>query len=86
MSHLPCYICIVTLALMLVTQTILNHRTHKELLDRVLESKGMAALPDEHPVADMLNKLKSEAEKPPAKLQQQRVHFTIPGMPEFKSK
>jgi hypothetical protein len=91
--HLPCYICIGTLALLLVIQHLQNNRTSRGLLDRILESKGAAVLPDEHPIVDMISKLTGESKEPLTEMQkrliknsQQRVNFKIPGMPEFKTK
>lgn len=90
MLHLPCYICIGILGLLLVVQTIQNHRITLALHSRILESKGMDGIPEEHPLADMLGKLKVEPQtneqKRLMKTAQERIHFKIPGMPEFKGR
>jgi DNA polymerase III sliding clamp (beta) subunit (PCNA family) len=91
MLHLPCYISSGLLALMLVVREYQHSRITKGLIDKILENRGMTALPESHPVADMLTKLKEEAKEPLTEQQKrlmknadQRVRFRIPGMPEFK--
>lgn len=90
-SHLLCYISSGILGLMLVIQQFQHNRTNRGLLDRILESKGMTALPEEHPVADLITKLKEQGAAPLTEQQKrlmknasQRVSFKIPGMPEFR--
>lgn len=50
----------------------------------------MDGIPEEHPLADMLGKLKVEPQtneqKRLMKTAQERIHFKIPGMPEFKGR
>lgn len=72
------------LGLLLVIREFQNQRMIKSLLDRILENHGMAALPENHPVADLLGKLKettTEAQRGTIKKAQERIHFKIPGMP-----
>ena len=91
MSHLACYISSALLALLLAIQQYQHNRTNRGLLDRILESKGMNPLPDEHPLSDAIGKLKGEPvtdeQKRFIKAAQNRVRFDIPNMgPQFKGK
>lgn len=89
MLHLPCYILSGLLALTLVIRDLQHQRTVKSLLDRILQNHGMAALPENHPVADLLGKIsevKEEAKEPSKKKMVERISFKIPGMPVFKGK
>jgi hypothetical protein len=78
------------LGLLLVIREFQNQRMIKSLLDRILENHGMAALPESHPVADMLNKLKeqpqTEQQRRVIKAAQEGIQFKIPGMPTFRGK
>jgi hypothetical protein len=92
-SLLPWYISSGLLALMLVIREWQHQKTVKGLLDRILESKGMTALPDNSPVGDFLSQLKEKAQEPVTEEQKrllrtakERVHFKIPNMPEMRSK
>jgi len=87
-SHLPCYILSGLLGLMLVIQQFQHNRTNRGLIDRILENRGMAPLPDEHPLVETVKKL---AAKEPLTEQRKkelldRVRFKIPGMPEYRTK
>ena len=87
-SHLPCYISSGILALLLVIQTIQHNRTNRGLIDKILESRGMTPLPDEHQLVETVKKL---AAKEPLTEQRkkellERVRFKIPGMPEYVGK
>jgi hypothetical protein len=86
--HLPCYISSALLGLMLVIQQIQHNRTNRGLIDKILESKGLTPLPDEHPLVETVKKL---ATKEPLTEQRkkellERVRFKIPGMPEYMAK
>lgn len=89
MLHLHCYILSGLLGLMLVIRDLQHQRTIKSLMDRILQNHGMAALPESHPVADLLGKIaevKEEAKEPQKKKMVERIVFKIPGMPVFKGK
>lgn len=82
-------VCALLMA-MLVIREYQHSRIHKGLIDRILESRGMERLPDEHPVADLLGKLKQEAKEPVSAEQKrlmknarERVTFRIPNMPDM---
>ena len=89
MLHLPCYICIVSLALLLAVQQYQHNRTNRGLIDKILESKGLNPLPDEHPLAEAVTKIKNANEPLTEKRKQEmleRVRFNIPNMPILKGK
>jgi hypothetical protein len=73
---------------MLVIREHQHNRTNRGLIDKILESRGMAPLPDEHPLAEAVKSLS----KPEPLTEQrkkemlQRVRFKIPGMPEYREK
>lgn len=76
------------LFVMLVIREYQNNRIHKGLIDKILESRGMTGIPEEHPIADLLGKLKEEAKEPVTAEQKrlmknarERVTFRIPNMP-----
>lgn len=85
MSQVPWYILSATLVLLLVIREYQTSRTIKGLLDRVLQNHGMAALPESHPLTNLLEELKPTPE-PVKKAEQARVMFKVPGMPQFKRK
>lgn len=88
MLHLPCYILSGLLVLMLAIQQYQHNRTNRGLIDRILESRGLAPLPDEHPLVETVKKLSTKeplTEQRKAEMLQ-RVRFKIPGMPEFRAK
>jgi hypothetical protein len=85
---LPWYILSGILVLLLVIREFQHQKTVKGLLDRILESRGLTALPD-GPVADLLNKIgevKEEAKLPEKKILMERTVFKIPNMGQFKGK
>ena len=89
MLHLPCYILSGLLGLMLVIQQFQHNRTNRGLIDKILENRGMAPLPDEHPLVDAVTKLAKKDEPLTEKRKAEmlaRVRFNIPGMPMFKGK
>ena len=87
MLLLPWYILSGILGLLLVIREFQHQKTVKGLIDKILESRGLTALPD-GPVADMLNKIgevKAEAKLPEKKMVERTV-FKIPNMGQFKGK
>jgi len=91
--HLACYISNGILALLLVILSLRHEKLVKELINKILESKGMEGIPEEHPIADILGKLHKEATEPQTpeqkrlmKTAQERIHFTIPNMGPMKMK
>lgn len=86
--HLPCYILSGLLALMLVIREFQHSRINQGLIDKILESRGMAPLPNEHPlaeaVASLVKKDEPLTEKRKAEMLE-RVRFKIPGMPEYRT-
>jgi hypothetical protein len=86
-SHLVCYISSGLLALMLVIQQHQHNRTNRGLIDKILESRGLNPLPDEHPLAEAIGKLKEQPLTEQRKKEMlERVRFKIPGMPEMRPK
>lgn len=88
MLLVPWYILSGILALMLVIREFQHQQTVKGLLDRILESRGLTALPD-GPVADLLTKIgevKEESRAPVKKIPMERTVFKIPNMGQFKGK
>lgn len=91
MLHLACYISNGLLALLLVIQQHQHNKTNRGLIDRILEHQGLSPLPEDHPLAEAIGKLKGETLTPEQKRlikqAQGRVRFDIPnmGMP-FKDK
>jgi hypothetical protein len=88
--HLPCYILSGLLALMLVIREQQHSRIHKGLIDKILESRGMEKLPDEHPLVDAITKLAGDSKEPLTPEQKrlmatakERVRFNIPNMPQM---
>lgn len=89
MLHLPCFILSGLLGLMLVVQQFQHNRTNRGLIDKILESKGMTGLPDEHPLAEAVASLKPKNEPLTEQRKKEmlsRVRFKIPGMPEYRTK
>lgn len=91
MSHLPCYILSGLLALLLVIQQVLHNRIVTALHDRILESKGMEAVPKVDVINKMVDALKEKRtpynqEELTKKVReaQSRIHFKIPNMPGAK--
>ena len=85
MLHLPCYILSGLLALMLVTREYQNNRIHRGLIDKILESRGLNPLPDEHPLVEAVKTLakpeaQTEEQRRLIRTAQQRVKFNIPNM------
>lgn len=90
MWHLPYWICIGVLAVLLLVRESQHHRIQAGLLDRILVSKGVEALPPS-PIEQLLEDFNDKPEIHPKvekKLKDMRnaIHFNIPGMPEFKGK
>ena len=87
-SHLVCYISSGLLALLLAVQQYQHNRTNRGLIDKILESKGLNPLPDEHPLAEAVKKLaKPEPLTEKRKMEMlERVRFKIPGMPQYVEK
>ena len=91
MLHLPCYICVGLLALLLVIQQFQNNRITTALHDRILESKGMEPVPKVETINKMVDAFKEkrtpynqEELTKKVKAAQARVSFRIPNMPEQK--
>lgn len=91
MSHLPCYICVGLLALLLVAQQWQHNRITAALHDRILESKGLEPVPKVETINKMVDAFKEKRtpynqEELTKKVReaQKRVHFNIPNMPDFK--
>ena len=87
-NYLPWLIVCLLLGVLLVIQQIQHNRTNRGLIDRILENRGLAPLPDEHPLVETVKKL---ATKEPLTEQRkkemlERVRFKIPGMPEYMEK
>jgi DNA polymerase III sliding clamp (beta) subunit (PCNA family) len=77
---------------MLVIQQFQHNRTNRGLIDRILENRGMAALPDEHPLVDAVTKIAGSAKEPFTEEQKRamakakgRITFRIPNMPKMGS-
>jgi len=88
-SHLPCYILSGILALLLVVQQFQHSRITATLHDRILESKGMEPVPKVEAINKMVDALmpqRTPYNQPPKKPPTARVHFNIPGMPQFTEK
>jgi hypothetical protein len=87
-SHLACYISSGLLALLLAVQQYQHNRTNRGLIDKILESKGLNPLPDEHPLAEAVKQLaKPEPLTEKRKMEMlERVRFKIPGMPQYVEK
>jgi len=88
-SHIACYISSGLLALLLAVQQYQHNRTNRGLIDKILESKGLNPLPDEHPLAEAVTKIKNANEPLTEKRKQEmleRVRFNIPNMPILKGK
>jgi hypothetical protein len=87
-SHLVCYISSALLALLLVIQQVQHNRTNRGLIDKILESRGLNPLPDEHPLAEAVKSLAKPEPLTEKRKQEmlQRVRFKIPGMPEMREK
>lgn len=87
--HLPYWVSLGLLALMLILREWQNARTQRELLNRLLVKHGIDPIPDEHPLAEVIQQLMPEKREdwppkdPDAKKKQKReavaVNFKIPG-------
>lgn len=86
--HLACYISSGLLALLLAVQQYQHNRTNRGLIDKILESRGLNPLPDEHPLAEAVKQLsKPEPLTEKRKMEMlERVRFKIPGMPQYVEK
>ena len=91
MLHLPCYICVGLLALLLVIQQLQHNRITTALHDRILESKGMEPVPKVETINKMVDAFKEKRtpynqEELTRKIRaaQARTRFNIPNMPEQK--
>lgn len=88
-SHLVCYISSGLLVLLLAIQQYQHNRTNRGLIDKILESKGMTGLPDEHPLANAVAKLAAKdapLTEERKKQMLERVRFNIPNMPILRGK
>jgi hypothetical protein len=89
-SHLVCYISSGLLALLLAVQQYQHNRTNRRLIDKILESRGLTSLPDEHPLVETVKSLAKSTNEPLTEKRKQeilqRVRFKIPGMPEYMEK
>ena len=88
-NYLPWLIVCLLLGALLVIQQMQHNRTNRGLIDRMLENRGMAPLPDEHPLVDAVTKLASSKEPLTEQRKKElleRVRFKIPGMPEYVGK
>jgi len=88
-SHLPCYISSGILALLLVVQQFQHSQITAALHDRILESKGLEPVPKVEAINKMVDAFKEQRtpyNQPPKKPPTSRVHFNIPGMPQFTEK
>lgn len=89
-SHLVCYISSGLLALLLAIQQYQHNRTNRGLIDKILESRGLTSLPDEHPLVETVKSLTKSTNEPLTEKRKaemlQRVRFNIPNMPILKGK
>lgn len=80
----------VILALMLVGQALMYRKDMKQLLNRLLESKGVEGIPEDSPLGNVLGNLGAAAQPPEMRQKikeaQERVRFNIPNMTQFKAK
>jgi hypothetical protein len=94
-SVVPFYIWLGLIAAILFLREWQNQRTIRELLNRLLEKHGIEAIPEDHPLAEVIKTFEGETreEWPPKELgaakKQQRervtVRFPVPGMEILKT-
>ena len=72
---MPFYICIGALTAVLILREIHHNHIQKGLINKLLELKGLDAIPEEHPLAEAVNKFidKQEPQGSP------KVRIPIPG-------
>lgn len=87
MSATPFYICVgllIALSLVqlgiLIAREIHHSRIEAGLIDKILEQHGLNAIPHEHPLAELVQRVERKAEGPDPV----RVDIPIPGMAAFK--
>jgi len=87
-SQVLLFILSVILALMLGIQSQQHRKTVNVLLSRILESQGLEGIPEDSPMAEMLQNFgaKKKSEERAPKKEVERTRFQIPGMPIFKGK
>lgn len=58
--HLPCLLSIAILATLLILRERQRDRTEKYLLDRLLTKEGFEPLPENHPIAEVIESATSD--------------------------
>lgn len=81
MYVLPYYFCIASLTVLLIYRETHHSRIEKGLIDKILEQRGLDAIPVEHPLADAVTQLAKKADDDTAP--PERVRLPIPGMAAF---
>ena len=90
--HLPCYISIAVLTVLLILNEWSHRRTEKVLINRILEQRGIEPIPESHPLAETLSELTRPSAletmqkelarrgKRHIRMPQENISFKIPGI------
>lgn len=73
---MPFYICIGVLTAVLILREIHHNHIQKGLLNKLLELKGLEAIPEDHPLAEAVGKFVERGEQPKGPT---RLRIPIPG-------
>jgi len=73
---MPFYISIGALTVVLILREIHHNHIQKGLINKLLELKGLDAIPEEHPLAEAVNKIMDKSQGPQGS---PKVRIPIPG-------
>lgn len=82
MSAMPFYFSIAALIAVLILREVHHNRIQAGLIDKILEQHGLNAIPKEHPLAEIVQRIERKADEPEQK--PTRVRIPIPGVAAFQ--